>query len=83
MKEEDLTKAIQIKKQLDYERELLLFANNRNVKLKVTLEDNCDHGRIRDVGYIFGDSLIEEMKAEVIAKIEKSANDLLDKLEKL
>lgn len=83
MKEEDLTKAIQIKKQLDYERELLQFANNRNVKLKVTLEDNCDHGRIRDVGYIFGDRLIEDMKAEIISNIEKRINDLLDKLEKL
>lgn len=83
MKEEDLTKAIQIKKQLDYERELLQFANNRNVKLKVTLEDNCDHGRIRDVGYIFGDRLIEDMKAGIISNTEKRINDLLDRLEKL
>lgn len=83
MKEENLAKAIQIKQKLDYRRELLLFANNRNVKLKVTLEDNCDHGRIRDVGYILGDKLIEDMKAEIIARIEKSVNDLLEKLEKL
>ena len=83
MKEEDLRKAIKLKDELDSERELLKFANNRNVKLKVTLEDNCDHGRIRDVGYIFGDSLIEEMKAKVIANIENGINELLEKLEKL
>lgn len=83
MKEEDLTKAIELKKELDSERELLQFANNRNVKLKVILEDICDHGSIRDVGYILGDRLIEDMKAEIIASIEKSICDLLDKLEKL
>lgn len=83
MKEEDLTKVVRIKQQLDYRRDILLFANNRNVKLKVILEDICDHGSIRDVGYILGDRLIEDMKAEIIASIEKSVNDLLDKLEKL
>lgn len=83
MKEEYLTKAIQIKQKLDYERELLLFVNNRNVKLNVTLEDNCDHGRIRYVGYILGDKIIEDMKAEIIASIEKNISDLLDELEKL
>lgn len=83
MKEEDLSKAIELKKELDYERGLLLFANNRNVKLKITLEDNCDHGRKHDVGYIFGDGFIENMKAVIITIIEKSVNNLLDKLEKL
>lgn len=83
MKEEDLTKAIELKKELDSKRELLQFANSCYVDLKVNLEERCDHGRIRDVGYILGDRLIEDMKAEIIASIEKSINDLLDKLEKL
>lgn len=83
MKEEDLSKAIKLKKELDYERRLLIFANNRNVKLKITLEDNCDHGSKHDVGYIFGDRFIEDMKTEIITIIEKSVSDLLDKLEKL
>ena len=83
MKEEDLQKAIKLKKSIDDKRELLKFANSYNVDLRVNLEERCDHGRIRDVGYILGDRLIEDMKAEIIASIEKSIYDLLDKLEKL
>lgn len=83
MKEENLTRAINLKKLLDYRRELLRFANNQNVKLKVTLEDNCDHGRIRDMNYIFDDSVIEELKAKVITGIEKSINEVLLQIEKL
>ena len=83
MKEENITRAINLKKLLDYRRELLRFANNQNVKLKVTLEDNCDHGRIRDMNYIFDDSFIEELKAKVITGIEKSINEVLVKIEKL
>lgn len=83
MKEEDLSKVIELKKKLDYERGLLLFANNRNVKLKIILEDNCDYGSKHDIGYIFGDRFIEDMKTEIITIIEKSVSDLLDKLEKL
>ena len=83
MKEEDLNKAIELKNKLDSKRELLQFANNQNVKLKVTLEDNCDHGRIRDMNYIFDDSDIEELKAKVITGIEKSINEVLVEIEKL
>ena len=83
MKEENLTRAINLKKLLDYRRELLRFANNQNVKLKVTLEDNCDHGRIRDMNYMFDDSVIEELKAKVITGIEKSINEVLLQIEKL
>lgn len=83
MKEEALKKAIELKNKLDSERELLRFANNQNVKLKVTLEDNCDHGRIRDMNYIFDDSVIEELKAKVITGIEKSINEVLLQIEKL
>lgn len=83
MKEEDLTKAIKLKEELDSERELLRFANHPSVDLRVNLEERCDHGRIRNIDYLLGDRLIEDMKAEIIASIEKSVNDLLDKLEKL
>lgn len=83
MKEENITRAINLKKLLDYRRELLRFANNQNVKLKVTLEDNCDHGRIRDMNYIFDDCVIEELKAKVITGIEKSINEVLLQIEKL
>lgn len=83
MKEEDLTKAIELKKQLDSKRELLKFANSYHVDLRVNLEERCDHGRIRNMDYLLGDSVIEELKSKVIANIEKSISDLLKELEKL
>ena len=83
MKEEDLTKAIELKKQLDSERELLKFANRPSVNLRVYLKEGCDYGSMRNMDYLLGDSVIEELKSKVIANIEKSIYDLLDKLEKL
>lgn len=83
MKEEDLSKAIKLKEELDRERELLRFANHPSVDLRVNLEERCDHGRIRNMNYLLGNNVIKELKAKIIASIEKSVNDLLDKLEKL
>ena len=83
MKEEDLQKAIKLKKSIDDKRELLKFANSYNVDLRVNLEERCDHGRILNIDYILDDNVIEGLKAMVIANIEKSIYDLLDKLEKL
>lgn len=83
MKEEDLTKAIKLKEELDRERELLRFANHPSVDLRVNLEERCGHGRIRNMDYLLGNNVIKELKAKVIANIEKNISDLLDKLEKL
>lgn len=83
MKEEDLSKAIKLKEELDRERGLLKFANSSYVDLRVNLEERCDHGRIRNMDYLLGDNVIKELKAMVIANIEKNISDLLDKLEKL
>lgn len=83
MKEEDLQKAIKLKEELDRERELLRFANHPSVDLRVNLEERCDHGRIRNMDYLLGNNVIKELKAKVIANIEKNISDLLDKLEKL
>lgn len=83
MKEEDLQKAIKLKEELDSERELLRFANRPSVDLRVNLEERCDHGRIRNMDYLLGDKVIKELKAKIIANIEKNISDLLDKLEKL
>lgn len=83
MKEEDLNKAIELKKKLDSERELLKFVNCPYTDLRVNLEERCDHGRILNIDYLLGDNIIEGLKAMVIANIEKSLNDILDKLEKL
>lgn len=83
MKEEDLSKAIKLKEQLDSERELLKFANSYDVNLRVNLEERSETGRIRNMNYLLGDNFIKELNAIVIAKIEKRINDLLEKLEKL
>ena len=83
MKEEDLKKAIQLKKKLDNERELFFFVNSNHVDLRVSLEERCEHGRVLNIGYLLDDDVIEGLKAMVIARIEKRINDLLEELEKL
>lgn len=83
MKEEDLTKAIQLKKQLDNERELLQFVNHPSVDLRVNLEERCDHGRILNIDYLLDNDVIKGLRAMVIANIEKRINDLQEELEKL
>lgn len=83
MKEEDLTRAIELKEELDSKRELLQFANSTHVDLRVNLEERCDHGRIRNMDYLLGESVIEELKAKIIANIENGINELLKELEKL
>ena len=83
MKEEDLTKAIGLKKQLDSKRELLQFANREFVDINVCLEDNCSKESFLVTNYLLGDSVIKELKAKVIASIEKNINDLQKELEKL
>lgn len=83
MKEEDLKKAIKLKEQIDSERELLRFANSSDVNLRVNLEERCDYGHILNMNYLLGDNVIKELKAKVIANIEKGINELLAKLEKL
>ncbi len=83
MKEEDLKKAIELKKKLDNERELLQLANSNHVDLRVSLEERFGYRRILNIGYLLDDDVIEGLKAMVIARIEKKINDLLEELEKL
>lgn len=83
MKEEDLKKAIELKKNLDSERELLQFANSHSVDLRVNFEDRCDHGRILNLEFLLDKDVIKGLRAMVIANIEKRINDLLEELEKL
>lgn len=80
MKEENLTKAIELKNKLDSERELLQFANRYYVHLRVNLEERCEYGRIRNMDYLLGDNVIKELKAKVIANIEKNISDLQEEL---
>ena len=82
MKEEDLKKAIQLKKDLDDKRELLQFANSHYVDLRVNLEGRCNN-EIRIVDYLLDRDVIKGLRAMVIANIEKRINDLQEELEKL
>ena len=82
MKEEDLTKAIELKKKLDSERERLQFADSHSVDLRVNLENRCNN-EIRNVDYLLDKDVIKGLRAMVIANIEKRINDLKEELEKL
>ena len=82
MKEEDLTKAIELKKKLDSERERLQFADSHSVDLRVNLENRCNN-EIRNVDYLLDKDVIKGLRAMVIAIIEKRINDLKEELEKL
>lgn len=73
MKEEDLNKAIGLKKTLDDKRELLQIANSHYVDLRVNLEEN----------YLLDNDVIKGLRAMVIANIERRINDLQEELEKL
>lgn len=83
MKEEDLKKAIELKDKLDSERQLLRFVHSPSVYLRVNLEENSDHGRIRNIDYLLDNDVIKGLRAMVIANIEKRINDLREELEKL
>lgn len=84
MKEEDLTKAIELKKKLDSEREILKIVNSYYVDLRVNLEERFGRSSdIRDITNLFDDDVIKGLRAMVIAKMEKRVNDLQEELEKL
>lgn len=83
MKEEVLTKAIELKKQLDYQRRVLKLGNSVDTSIKVYFEDELIHDNVRITDDVLGDNVIKELKAKAIANIEKRINDLLEELEKL
>ena len=83
MKEKDLMKAIELKKKLDSERELLQLANSHYVDLRVDLEERCDHGHVLNIDYLLDKDVIKGLRAMVVAKVEKRINDLQEELEKL
>ena len=82
MKEEDLMKAIELKKKLDSERELLKLANSHYVDLKVNFEESWNN-EIRNVDYLLDKDVIKGLRAMVVANVEKRINDLQEELEKL
>lgn len=83
MTEEDLNKAIELKKQLDCKRRVLKLGNSVYTSIKIYFEDDYTYENARITDDILGDDVIKELKAKVIANIEKRINDLLEELEKL
>lgn len=83
MKEEVLTKAIELKKQLDYQRRVLKLGNSVYTSIKVYFEDELIHDNVRITDDVLGDDVIKGLRAMVIANIEKRINDLQEELEKL
>lgn len=83
MKEEDLMKAIELKKQLDYKRRTLKLGNSVYTSVKVYFEDDCIHDNVRITDDILGDDVIKGLRAMIIANIENGINELLEELEKL
>lgn len=71
MKEEDLNKAIGLKKTLDDKRILLQLANSHYVDLRVNLEERYNN-EIRNVDYLLDRDVIKGLRAMIIANIEKS-----------
>ena len=82
MKEENLKKAIELKKGLDSKRELLQFADSHSVDLRVNLENRCNN-EIRNVDYLLDRDVSKGLRAMVIDNIERRINDLQEELEKL
>lgn len=76
-------KAIELKKQLDYQRRVLKLGNSVYTSIKVYFEDELIHDNVRITDDVLGDNVIKELKAKAIANIEKRINDLLEELEKL
>lgn len=76
-------KAIELKKQLDYKRRVLKLGNSVYTSIKVYFEDNLIHDNVRITDDVLGDNVVKELKAIVIANIEKGINELLEELEKL
>lgn len=83
MKEEDLTKAMELKDELDSERGLLRLVNRPYMELKINLEEIYGHGSYRNMNSILGDSVIKELRAKIIALINERINALQKELEKL
>lgn len=83
MTEQDLEKAIKLKEDLDYDRNLLKFALNPSVELNVIL---CSRERNRDTfiaNRVLGDEGIKEIKGKILAIIKDKIHNLESQIEKL
>lgn len=83
MTEQDLEKAIKLKKDLDYERNLLKFALNPSVELNVILCSRERNGDRYIANSVLCDEGIKEIKGKIIAIIKDEIHNLESQIEKL
>lgn len=83
MTEQDLEKAIKLKKDLDFERRLLKFALKPSSELDVMLHDRERNGETFITNRILGDEGIKEIKGKIIAIIKDKIHNLESQIEKL
>lgn len=83
MTEQDLEKAIKLKEELDYERNLLKFALKPSVELNVILRERERNGDVSIVNRVLGDEGIKEIKGKIIAIIKEEIHKLESQIEKL
>lgn len=83
MTEQDLEKAIKLKKDLDYDRKLLKFALNPSVELNVILCSRERNGDTFIANRVLCDEGIEEIKGKIITIIKDKIHNLESQIEKL
>lgn len=83
MTEQDLEKAIKLKENLDYERNLLKFALNSSVELNVILCSRERKGDMFIANRFLGNEGIKEIKGKILAIIKDNIHNLESQIEKL
>jgi len=83
MTEQDLEKAIKLKEDLDYDRNLLKFALNPSVELNVILCSLERNGDTFIANRVLGDEGIKEIKGKILTIIKDNIHNLESQIEKL
>lgn len=83
MTEQDLEKAIKLKEDLDYNRNLLKFALNPYVELNVILRSRERNGDTSIMNRVLGYEGIKEIKGKIITIIKDKIRNLESQIEKL
>lgn len=83
MTEQNLEKAIKLKKELDYERRLLNFAQKPYVELSVMLRERERNGEVFLMDRVLGDEALAEIREKIISNIKDKIHSLESQMEKL
>ena len=83
MTEQNLIKAIKVKKDLDYYRILLEFAIKPSVELSVQLFENEVNGEVFTMNRVLSEEGLAEIKEKIITNIKDKIHSLESQIEKL